>query len=79
VKSGQRDEHHPPGVFVCGRLGQFERQARLPNASGTDERDQASSGVGEPAPKRLDVGIAADEIRQRKRQRRLASSSAAAC
>ena len=71
AKGGQRDEHHARRVFVCDRAGQFQRQAGLPDASGTDERDQASRGIGEPAPQRLDVGIAAEQARERKRQRRV--------
>ncbi len=69
ANGGQRDEHHARRAFVRNRACEFQRQAGLPDASRTDERDQASRGIGEPAPQRLDIGIAAEQARERKRQR----------
>ena len=56
---GQRDEPGPVGEGRCGPRGSLDRQPRLADAAGSDERDQA--GVPEEIGDRRELVLAPDE------------------
>ena len=66
---GQRHEDDAGCALRGDRACELERQARLADASGSNQRDEARRGISEPLPQRLHVGIAAEQSGQRERQR----------
>src|SRR5262245_55839127 len=50
--------------LVRDDASKLQRQPGLPDASGPDQRDEARSRVGEPAPQRLQVRVTANESRR---------------
>ena len=72
ARSSQRNEDHAGG-FVGGRgPGDLQRKTRLPDAAGSDEGHEAQSAPIEPLAHHLQLGVAAEQRRQRHRQRRRA-------
>jgi hypothetical protein len=68
---GQPDKQHT-AARRGSRSRELQRQTGLAGSSWPGERDQSCGGIREPVPQRLHVSLAAEQGRQRQRQRDVA-------